>query len=196
MKSAVGLVCAATLLAGSAAIAQSPVSGMGIQGNQPLDVTGDAFDYNGGECRATYTGNVEMIQGTARMRSPRVDTYFGRTGATAAPAAGGASSRCGGDVERIEMTGPFYYVSPEQQARSDHASYTSSNETIVLTGSVVLTQGQNVMTGARATINTRTNDARVESGPSAQSPGRVRAVLFPNQSSTPGGARAPTRPGR
>lgn len=196
MKSAVGLICAAALLAGSAAIAQSPGGGIGIQGNQPLDVTGDAFDYDGGECRATYTGNVEMIQGTARMRSPRVDTYFGRTGATATPAAGGANSRCGGDVQRIEMAGTFYYVSPEQQARSDHATYTAANDTIVLTGNVVLTQGQNVMTGARATINTRTNDARVESGPSAQSNGRVRAVIFPNGASQPGAARAPARPGR
>lgn len=191
MKSASGVVLAAILLAASAA-AQPPTTSAGIQGNEPLDISSQNFEFENSQCRATYIGEVEMVQGQQRIRSPRVDAFYSRRPSTT----GGAPS-CSGEVERIEAAGPVYFVSPEQSARGNRGVYTASDETLVLTGDVVLTQGQNVMTGARAVMNTRTRDARVESGPSAQSNGRVRSVLFPeSQPQRPQQQPAPAAPAR
>lgn len=187
MKSVYGVVLAAALMAGTAAFAQSIAPNSGIQGDAPLDISSESFAYDGGACRVTYTGNVEMIQGQSRMRSPRVDAYYPRL----APAQAGGSARCGAEVERIEAAGPVFYVTPEQQARGNHGVFTAANDTIVLTGDVVLTQGQNVMTGARAVMNTRTRDARVESGANN---GRVRSVLFPDRTQARPAQAAPARP--
>lgn len=180
MKSAHGAFLAILLLAGSAA-AQGPAPVSGLQGDAPADISAETFVYESADCRATYSGNVEMIQGQARLRSPRVDAYYTRL----APAQAGGAARCGTEVDRIEAAGPVYYVTPEQSATADRGVFTQANETIVLTGNVVLTQGQNVMTGARAVMNTRTRDARVESGPAAQTRGRVRSVLFPDRTQQP-----------
>lgn len=179
MKSAYGVYLAILLVAGAAS-AQGPAPVTGMQGDAPADISAETFVYESADCRATYQGNVEMIQGQARLRSPRVDAYYTRV---ASPQ--GGAPRCGTEVDRIEAAGPVYYVTPEQSATADRGVFTQANETIVLTGNVVLTQGQNVMTGARAVMNTRTRDARVESGPASQSRGRVRSVLFPDRTQQP-----------
>ena len=195
MKGLIAVALASTLA--SAAVAQGPTVGPGIQGNEPLDITANGSAFDNTTCKVTFTGNVEVIQGQSRVRSPQIEAYYSRTGSTAASGtAGSGSARCGGQVDRIEASGPVYYVTPEQSARSDHATFTAGNDTLVMTGNVVLNQGQNVMTGARAVMNTRTRNAQIEAGPSAQSNGRVRAVIFPNQQTAAGAARPAARPGR
>jgi len=49
---------------------------------------------------------------------------------------------------------------------------------VVVTGDVILTQGQNVLTGGRLAYNTRTEAARME-GPAN---GRIRGVFYPQNS--------------
>jgi lipopolysaccharide export system protein LptA len=60
----------------------------------------------------------------------------------------------------------------------------------------VLRQGQNVATGDRLTVNTRTNDSRLEAANPGTGPNRVRSVLYPEstparpqQQTPPAGAR-------
>ncbi|KQW86764.1 LptA/OstA family protein [Brevundimonas sp. Root1279] len=106
-------------------------------------------------------GRAELTQGDSRIRADRVE---------------GAITN--GDLSRVEAVGNVYFVTPEQTIRGDRAVYTPANDTIVLTGDVILTQGQNVMTGARLTFNTRTEAAQMDG---AQG-GRVQGVFFPERS--------------
>ena len=59
--------------------------------------------------------------------------------------------------------------------------HTPANDTIVLSGDVILTQGENVMTGGRLTYNTRTEAAEMDGG--GQN-GRVQGVFYPESSGT------------
>lgn len=103
-------------------------------------------------------GRAELTQGDSRIRADRVEGTISN-----------------GDLTRVEATGNVYFVTPEQTIRGDRAVYTPANDTIVLTGDVILTQGENVMTGASLTYNTRTEAAQMDGG----SNGRVQGVFYP-----------------
>jgi lipopolysaccharide export system protein LptA len=103
-------------------------------------------------------GRAELTQGDNRIRADRVE--------------GAISS---GTLNRVEATGNVYFVTPAQTIRGDRAVYTPANDTIILTGDVILTQGENVMTGGRLVYNTRTEAAQMEGG----SGGRVQGVFHP-----------------
>ncbi len=58
-----------------------------------------------------------------------------------------------------------------------------------LTGNVVVSQGQNVIHGERVVVDTVTGNARVESSEGGGTvPGRVRALILPNQKGQNGGS--------
>ncbi len=169
MKRVSALVLTAVLsLAGAGQAQPTRGAGPGLQGDQPMDVTADEFDRRNGGCLLVMTGNVEILQGGNRLRSPRLDVTY---------KPGAAGGGCSDQTDRIQAQGPVYYVTPTQNARGDAATFDGDAETIVMTGNVILTQGRDVLTGARLTFNTRTNDARMESGGGS---GRVRAVIFPS----------------
>lgn len=145
-----------------------------VLGLSVLPTVGDAQSFQGGQpimwgadevsrtpAALSLRGRAELTQGDNRIRADRVD---------------GAITD--GDLSRVEATGNVYFVTPEQTIRGDKAVYTPANDTIVLTGDVILTQGQNVMTGARLTYNTRTEAAQMDSG----SGSRVQGVFYPQSS--------------
>ncbi len=137
-----------------------------------LPTIGDAQSFQGGqpimwgadEVSRTPTvlslrGRAELTQGDNRIRADRVEGTISN-----------------GDLSRVEASGNVYFVTPEQTIRGDRAVYTPATDTIVLTGDVILTQGQNVMTGGRLTYNTRTEAAQMDGA------GRVQGVFYPERS--------------
>ena len=83
-----------------------------------------------------------------------------------------------GDIERLEAAGNVYFVSPTQVVRGDNAVYTQAADTLVVTGDVVLTQGQNVLKGSRLVVQVGAGRATMDEGP-----GRVRGVFYPETKS-------------
>ena len=121
-----------------------------------------AFGADAGEVSPngfTLRGRAEVIQEDNRLRADAINGY-------------GSNNT----LSRIEATGNVYFVTPEQTVRGDRAVYTIANDEVVVTGDVILTQGQNVLTGGRAVYNTRTRTARIEGGGN----GRIRGVFYPD----------------
>ena len=50
---------------------------------------------------------------------------------------------------RIEAEGHVFYVSADQNARSDRAVYTAASDQVVMTGNVIVVQGNDVARGER-----------------------------------------------
>jgi lipopolysaccharide export system protein LptA len=171
---------AAALLAACLAIGGAQAQ---IQGNAPIDVSSDTWEALNAQGLAIYRGDVEAVQGTSRLRCSELRVKFEQKGGAGRSAPGVASDM--GDVERMTCIGPVFYVTPTQNARGDNAVYEAGPETITMTGNVVVTQGQNVATADRAVINTRTNDARLESNSRGGGSKRVRTVLYPENRGTP-----------
>lgn len=109
-------------------------------------------------------GRAEVVQGQNRLRADVI-----------------SGSGNDSEINRIEATGNVYFVTPEQTIRGDRAVYTLSDNLVVVTGDVIVTQGQNVMTGGRLTYNTATQAVTMAGG-AASNGGRIRGVFYPDSS--------------
>lgn len=197
---AIPSVVCASLLVTAAAFAQAPPApapaagaapGAVLGGGGPIDVTSAGFE-RVGPLHLIYKGDVEAIQGEARLRSPQIDIFYAQKGAGDHSATGTTTV---GAIERMEAQGPVYYVTPTQTAKGDHGQYIAADDSIIMTGNVVLTNGQNVATGNRLVIHQKTSQAVL----SETAGKRIRTVLYPNQPAPgaapkPGAAPAPARP--
>ena len=153
-------------LAAAAVILGSGVAAAQIsRGGGPIGVTGDAVELDQNAGKVSYIGRAEVTQDSNRLRTDRLDAYYGTGGVE-------------GGVNRIEAIGNVYFVTPEQTMRGDRAVFQVNNDTITVTGDVILTQGQNVLTGSRLTYNTQTGRARMEGAPTSAG-NRVRGVFYP-----------------
>jgi lipopolysaccharide export system protein LptA len=116
---------------------------------------------------------VEILQNRSRLRAEKVTIYSAKKpGATA-----DGANTCGA-AERMEAEGGVYMVSDQQTARGDRAVYTFDNNIAIVTGDVVLVKGKDVARGDKLTVNTKTNDAKLESNSAGKSARRVRAVFY------------------
>jgi lipopolysaccharide export system protein LptA len=186
---AVGMALAAGAIAplAMAAAAAGPFGG----GNSPIDISADELEVLDAESRAVWRGNVEAIQGANRLRAPVLNIFYAPRGSGGQAVPGGG----GGEIRRMEAEGPVYYVTPQQNARSDHAVYEAGTNSILMTGNVVLVQDKNVVQGDRLTIDTRTNKATlVSTAKGLNKPGRVRGVFYPSQAQAAGAPGAAARP--
>lgn len=151
------------IAAAALALAALPTIGdaQSFQGGQPIMWGADEVSRT--PTALSLRGRAELTQGDSRIRADRVEGVISN-----------------GDLSRVEAVGNVYFVTPEQTIRGDRAVYTPSNDTIVLTGDVILTQGENVMTGGRLTYNTRTEAAEMDGAGN----GRVQGVFYPERSGT------------
>ena len=175
-----------TLLAAAAALAlTAPLSAQerAAPGEGPLDISADRGEVFDAEGRVVYSGDANVVRGGTRLRADRVEAFFSR-------ADGGGFS----DLQRIVAVGEVFYVTEREIARGDRGVYDLTEGRIVLTGSVVLTQGCNVSTGERLEVDLDGGAARLTGGGENQ---RVRSVFFDDEA---GGEEArdcppPTIPG-
>lgn len=144
----------------------------------PVDISSDNAVEDPETCESSFTGNVEAMQGEARLRADRIISFAEKL-----------PKKCG-DTVRFEAHGHLYYFAPAQRrVRGDDAVYTAADDHLTITGDVVAVDGQNVQQSTRLSINMRTGSAQSD----AAGPGphrRVRTVIFPKGSDT-GAARGP-----
>lgn len=174
-------------LAAAAAFAPAALAQISPSNNGPIDITADNGDFSNQTCESTWSGAAEALQGDSRLRADVIRAVLKKKPQTpgAKPPAGAsldAQSGCG-QTERIEADGRVFYVTPTQEASGDRAVYTADDDTIVMTGHVIVVQGQNVVRGDRMTINTQTRVVHMYSDATGRgAPGRVRGVFFPSES--------------
>ncbi|ALJ09790.1 organic solvent tolerance protein OstA [Brevundimonas sp. DS20] len=130
--------------------------------NQPVAYGADGVEY--APNRVILRGRAEAVQGGNRFRADQLTLVSGS----------------GGDLERAEAAGSVYFVTPEQTMRGDRAVYNLGSGEIVVTGNVILTQGQNVLSGSRLVYNVNTQTARMEGAPRGAAGNRVQGVFYPN----------------
>jgi lipopolysaccharide export system protein LptA len=180
MTAAAGLLTTALI---SPVRGQSPAPAPGAQPDQsklPYDVSAEHQELFNDEHRTVYSGNVEVVQGQDRLRTPRLTVFFAKKDSNAPskkPAAPGAAGPGDtfGKIERMEAEGPVYFSNPTQNGRGDHGTYTAADDTTVLTGNVVLVQGKNVSTGDKLVMHQKTNQATLYSNTGKT---RVRGVFY------------------
>ena len=119
-------------------------------------------------------GRVELQQSGRRLRCDHAKLIQ-------APTATG-----GKDMVQMEATGNVFYVAEDQNARGDYGIYTKADDTLKVTGNVILQRGQNVATGNVLIDHVNAGDMSL----SPDTGHRVRAIMYPDKKQ-PGAAPAP-----
>lgn len=165
-----GLVLYAGLYSGSAfAQLSSPFASASKSSNDPIGISANSIEADIQNQSATYVGNVVVSQGELKLRS---DTLTIKTNK--------------GEINRIQAKGNVVLANRDATASGGDAIYDVGGKTVVLSGRVVLTQGQNVLKGTRLVVNLQSGEAKLTASDTG---GRVEG-LFP-AAKTPKSPKAP-----
>ncbi len=173
--------------------------------NEPVKIESNKLEVRDKEKLAIFTGNVFVQQGDTTMRSPELRVFYeadakdkkgaakSETPAKAAPAttpvtatqtAGGKVAATEKDVsqkiKKIEALGGVIVTSKDQKATGDRADFMMKENIVILTGNVVVSQGQNVMRGDKLVVELNTSKAHMEAAGSGGKPGRVQGLFIPS----------------
>ena len=134
----------------------------GVNREQPVHIKPETLEIQDKIKTATFSGNVQVVQGDTTMTCRTLVVFYGPDEATKAVAPTPTESRGapampnGGTFRRAEARGDVTVVSKDQNATGDLGIYDVKTKTITLTGNVVVSQGKNVLRGERVVVNTET----------------------------------------
>ena len=186
------LLSTGTALGQTAAEGRQTFTGLQLRGDEPITIEANQLDVDDRNTVATFDGNVAVKQGEVQLSSGKLIVYYKRdtkssgskSEAPAAQSAPGTLPGGSSQIDRLEATNNVYVKSSNQVATANSATFDMAKKLVVMTGNVVLTQGENVAEGCRLTIRMDTGVARLESQSCGKTPGggRVRMMLTPGQS--------------
>lgn len=174
IRRAAGAALALTLALLVAAPAHAQISSDG----GPIYINSERTESIERENTVLMVGNVDIRQGTARLRADKVTILFSGRGEGQA-----ANSVVGGfgEIRSILAEGNVYYVTPELKAKGDRGVYELATDTITMTGNVALMRERDVAEGQTLRMEISNRRTTLEGGG-----GRTRMVIDPsNQPSTP-----------
>ena len=153
--------------------AESRITGLRLNGNEPIEIESDKLEVLENENKAIFTGNVNVTQGPTLLKSGAMTVYYATDGGSAAT---GSSS-----IERLEVDGKVYVKSDKQVATGDRGVFDMKTEVLVLSGDeVVLSEGNNVLRGCKLTVQMKTGRAQVDGCSKGSGNGRVIMKLDPS----------------
>ena len=156
--------CAVLLLSQPLAAQGTSVS-LGVNdhdSDQPVEITSEELSLDQAAGKATFTGNVIVGQGDLVLTCERMIVEYGPDEATG-----------NDEIKVIRLFGGVTFVGPDEAAESQDAVYTLADETIVLTGNVLVTQGATALSADRLVYNLQTGAGTMT--------GRVKTILNPGQ---------------
>jgi len=154
------LTLALTLGAG-AALAQDMQLRLGQSLNlaeRQLEITSDSLEVDQSTGLSTFSGNVVASHGDMRLSAQSLRIEYGATGE-------GSRQR----IDRLVADGGVTMVTEAEAIEARMAVYSLSDQTLEMTGDVVLVQGVNVLAGERFFADLRAGTGRIS--------GRVRTLI-------------------
>ena len=162
MLKAVVFLISMTLATG-AAVAQSANIALGTKAfdrTQQVEVSADELSVDQANGQAVFAGNVLVVQGEVRMSAGRVAVVYADTGGSA------------NGISSLRATGGVTFVTASDAVEAREATYSVENGTVQLSGGVILTQGQNAISGETMIVDLNSGQGRME--------GRVRTIFTPS----------------
>ena len=154
------LTLALTLGAG-AALAQDMQLRLGQSLNlaeRQLEITSDSLEVDQSTGLSTFSGNVVASHGDMRLSAQSLRIEYSTTGE-------GTRQR----IDRLVADGGVTMVTEAEAIEARMAVYSLSDQTLEMTGDVVLVQGVNVLAGERFFADLRAGTGRIS--------GRVRTLI-------------------
>jgi lipopolysaccharide export system protein LptA len=165
-----GLAVVAVFLFATAGVAEDTASlfnGFQSQSKDPIEIDAAKLEITeeNDQRISVFSGDVFVKRGDTTMRAKQIRVYSSL-----------ADDRPKGQAfSRIEADGNVEVKSPNQTATGAQVVVNMDQQTITLSGNVVLSQGENVITGDRLVVELASGKARVEQAPGK----RIRGVFAP-----------------
>lgn len=122
--------------------------------NAPVEVSADSLAIDQATGRATLTGNVLIGQGAMRISAASMTIVY---------------SADRSQIAQMKATGGVTLASGDDAAEAQSAEYNVSSGLILLSGNVLLVQGNTAITADKMRVDTNSGTAQMQ--------GRVRTVL-------------------
>ncbi|MFQ5567068.1 MAG: lipopolysaccharide transport periplasmic protein LptA [Paracoccaceae bacterium] len=160
----------------AAAQDQGPFGGLKHDTSAPIEVVSDALEVRQAENLAIFTGEVVAAQGTLRVTADKLAVTYASVDENADT----------GAIQHMRADGNVFVSNGAETAQGAWAEYDVAKGMMHMGGNVVLTQGDNAISGDSLVIDLNTGVGRVESAGG----GRVKSVFTP----APESAEAETPP--
>lgn len=163
--------------------------------DQPIDISSNALEVQQAKQVAIFTGQVEAIQGDLRLKADTLKVHYRQKSASPVPGAkspaqktpapASAQDDSMGSISRIEAIGNVFVSSPTETAQGETGDYDVDKKVVVLVGNVVITRGQSVLRGNKATVDMVTGRSTMEVQPGQ----RVRGLFVPDRDNSQQGPK-------
>lgn len=133
--------------------------------NAPYDVIADRLDVDDKAKAATFVGNVSAVQGNLTMQSQELTAFY--TGSAGMdPTGNDAASSTQASLTHLTAKKKVVVSSKDgQTATGDWAEVDMKKNLTTMGGSVVLTQGKNIVHGNKLVIDMTTGEATIKTEP-------------------------------
>lgn len=138
--------------------AQIAFGGLKQDTSLPVEIEADQLAVDQATGIATFTGNVLIGQGEMRLSASKVLVEYAA-----------ATSDTAGKIARLVASGGVTMVNGGEAAEAQNAEYTIDSGQIVMTGNVILTQGQNALSSSRLVVDLKSGTGVMD--------GRVKSIL-------------------
>lgn len=138
----------------SAQGANVSLGGLAFDNSAPIEVSADNLSVDPNDGSAVFEGNVLVAQGELRLAANLIRVEYATDAeGTRLPSIG-----------KVSATGGVTFVNGADAAEAAQAVYTVADASLVLTGDVLLSQGENVVTGDRLFVDLEAGTGRIEGG--------------------------------
>lgn len=120
-----------------------------------------------------FTGNVSVTRGATVLKASAITIHSD----LGAPQSGKEA------FNLIEATGRVTVTENQSNATADKATFDMKTQVAIMIGNVVLSQGSNILSGEKLTVDLNSGTARVEQSAG----GRIKGVFTPNAAKAPAG---------
>ncbi len=155
------LILCLTLGLGTTSLAQQATvafGGLTQDTTLPVEIEADSLTVNNADGTAVFTGNVLVGQGDMRLSAGAVRVEYGADGQS---------------INRLFASGGVTLANQSEAAEAQEAVYTIGSGEVIMTGQVLLTQGQTALSGQKLVINLQSGTGTME--------GRVQTTFIPGE---------------
>ena len=132
--------------------------------DEPVKIQVASLEVREKEKIATFTGDVHVFQGDTEMRCKSLVVFYEEDPAAhgvkaAEPGPGGQRQ-----IRRIEAKGGVTVIQKDQNATGDTAIFNMRENTVTLTGNVIVTHGQDILRGQRLVVDLTSGVTKIDQG--------------------------------
>jgi lipopolysaccharide export system protein LptA len=132
--------------------------------DQPVKIQAASLEVREKDKIATFSGDVHVVNGDTELRCKSLVVFYdgessARNMKAADPGPGGQQQ-----IKRIEAKGGVTVIQKDQNAAGDSATFNMRENTVMLTGNVVVTRGENVLRGQRLVVDLTSGVSKMDQG--------------------------------